>query len=311
MKKEKYQQTWFVFCIAMISCFLWGSAFPCIKLGYRWWRIKSDDWAGQLLFAGFRFALAGLLVIIFMSMIEKKILVPKKTSLVPIGWLSLFQTVLQYLFFYLGLAHTSGVKASVIIGSNVFVAYVIAGLIFKLEQFKLYKMIGCFFGFAGVMLVNLSGGGWNFQFHFMGEGFIFLSTIAYACSSVLLKKYGKIDNTVVLSGYQFLFGGIVLIIIGMIFGGSISTMNVNGKGLLMLGYLAFISAMAYSLWAMLLKYNDVSRVTIFGCMNPIFGVVLSFVLLNENQVLNPLAVVIALLLVCIGMLLVNRKKRTK
>lgn len=41
-----------------------------------------------------------------------------------------------------------------------------------------------------------------------GEGFIFLSTVSYAFSSVMLKRYSKEENTVMLSGWQFVFGGI-------------------------------------------------------------------------------------------------------
>ena len=47
-----------------------------------------------------------------------------------------------------------------------------------------------------------------------GEGFILLSTIAYAVSSVLIKIYSREDNPVMLSGWQFLLGGIIMILCG-------------------------------------------------------------------------------------------------
>ena len=89
------------------------------------------------------------------------------------------------------------------------------------------------------------------------------------------------------------------------------TMNVNGKGLLMLGYLAFISAMAYSLWAMLLKYNPVSKITVYGFMNPVFGVILSAFILGEAEQAFGIKSLGALILVCIGIYIVNGTKKEK
>lgn len=95
----------------------------------------------------------------------------------------MLQTVLQYFFFYVGLANTTGVKASIIEGVNVFVAVLVASLLFHQEKLTGKKIIGCLVGFAGVVIVNL-GGSMDMGFRLNGEGFIFLSTVAYAFSSV-------------------------------------------------------------------------------------------------------------------------------
>ena len=79
---------------------------------------------------------------------------PRKSAVGKIIWLSLLQTVLQYFFFYVGLAHTSGVKASVIEAVNVFVAILVSGYIFHQEKIRAGKLIGCVIGFAGVVLIN-------------------------------------------------------------------------------------------------------------------------------------------------------------
>ncbi len=73
-----------------------------------------------MLFAGTRFVLAGVLTILIGSVLNRKMLVPTKSSIPSIAKLGLFQTILQYIFFYIGLAHNSGVKASIINGSNTF-----------------------------------------------------------------------------------------------------------------------------------------------------------------------------------------------
>lgn len=304
MKKEMMQKTAVVWLLAMVCCLLWGSAFPCVKIGYDLFRIDASDTASQIVFAGTRFFLAGVLTLIFGSISQKRLLIPKKMDIPMIGKLALFQTILQYLFFYIGLAHTTGVKSSIIEAANVFIAILIASLIFHQEALTRQKMIGCVIGFAGVVLINLSGGGMDMSFQWNGEFFILLSTLAYALSSVFVKRYSSISDPVLLSGWQFCFGGLVMVLAGRIMGGSLTFYESGCVPLLL--YMALISAVAYSLWAVLLKYNPVSRVTVFGFMNPVFGVILSALLLHENGQAFTLRGVTSLILVCIGIYIVNR-----
>lgn len=305
-KEILMQKTVVVWLGAMICCALWGSAFPCIKLGYERFRIPSNAVGSQILFAGYRFTLAGILVIIMGSIINRSVIIPKKESWDKIIKLSFFQTIAQYLLFYIGLAHTSGVKASIIEGVNVFIAILVASLIYKQEKLTASKIIGCVIGFIGVLLANLTKEGLDMSMSFLGEGFILLSTTAYAFSSVYLKKYSKVENPMILSGYQFVIGGIIMSICGFAAGGKVSGFTAANTMLLL--YLAMVSAVAYSLWGMLLKYNPISRVAVFGFMNPIFGVILSAILLQESDSIGWKSIV-ALVLVCVGIYIVNRVKR--
>lgn len=305
-KKEAVMQKMAVVIILATICdLLWGSAFPFIKLGYMVFDIPSDETATQILFAGIRFTLAGLLVILFMSIVKRRFLRPHRLKTVGrVCVLSCFQTILQYIFFYIGLAHTNGVKGSIIEASNVFIAIFVASLIFRQEKLTLQKLTGSLIGFAGVVIINLNGLSFDLN---MGDGFVFLSTFAYAMSSVLLKRYSKEEDTVMMSGYQFLLGGLFMIVAGLGAGGHLTV--ITGKGLVILLYLAFISAMAYSLWATLLAYNPISRVAVMGFLNPVFGVILSAIILKEGDIVNYKSI-IALVMVCLGICVVywNGKK---
>ena len=295
-----------VFILAMVCCILWGSAFPCVKLGYRLFGIGTSDTFTQIAFAGIRFLLAGILALIIGSTAQKKWLVPAKWEIPRIVKLCLFQTVLQYFFFYLGLARTTGVKASIIEAANVFVAILVSSLIFRMERLTLKKMAGCIIGFAGVVLINLNSAATGMDLHMSltGEGFVFFSTVAYAFSSVLTKKYAKESNPVLLAAYQFMAGGLIMAVTGLAGGGRLQM--VTGKGIAMLLYLAFVSAAAFSVWGMLLKYNPVSKVAVYGFMNPMFGVILSALLLKEQgDAMGTGRAVIALLLVTAGIVIVN------
>ena len=109
-----FTKGWVVAVCAIICCLLWGSAFPCVKIGYRLFEIDTSSAPSLMLFAGTRFSLAGILVIIFGSIQQKKFLVPKPKNIWRVLIVALFQTAMQYTFFYIGLANTTGVKSAVL-----------------------------------------------------------------------------------------------------------------------------------------------------------------------------------------------------
>jgi drug/metabolite transporter (DMT)-like permease len=296
-----------VYILAIICCILWGSAFPCIKIGYSMLGITSNDTASQILFAGLRFTLTGMLTILIFSIINKSFLIPRKKSWVNIGKLGFVQTIVQYLFFYIGLSNTTAAKSSIIGGISPFAAILIACFIFKQEKFTKSKLLGSLIGFAGIIMINIDFINLKTSMTLTGEGFILISGVASALSSSMIKDYSKQENPVVLSGYQFLLGGVIMTAVGFIMGGKLNF--INKDAILILLYLALLSAIAYSLWSILLKYNSVSKVTIFGFMIPVFGVILSAILLKESKQALNLQSLISLLMVCFGIIIINKYNR--
>ncbi len=303
MKKSTLTKPHIIWLVAAFCCLLWGSAFPAIRAGYSALSIESTDTFSIILFAGIRFFGAGLLTLIIFSLVQKQPLIPKKNEFRKIGVLSLFQTILQYFFFYMGLAFTTGSRASVVNATSVFFAILIAALIFKQEKLTAAKILGSLVGFAGVILVSLdaftSGGS------LLGEAFILLSSVSYAFSSVFMKRYSTDSDPAMLSGSQFMLGGAVMIIIGLAFGGTPGA--INAGGFILTVYLMFVSALAYSLWSILIKFNDVSRVAVCGFLTPIFGFVLSLIFDSQSES-SALLAVPALVLAVAGIIIVNKRK---
>ena len=305
-KQNKLTQTGIVALLACVCCILWGSAIPVIKTGYHFLQVDSSDTASQIVFAGIRFTLAGILVLIFASIREKKVMLPDRTLLKYAIPVCLAQTVGQYFFFYIGVAHTSGVKGGIITGLGNFIAILLSCLVFRNERMTSQKIAGCVLGFAGVVVINLMGNSLDMGFKLIGEGFILIAQLSYGMSTVLINLFSKKVSPVVLSGTQFTMGGIVLTLIGIGMGGRLG--NVTTGGLSIIFYLALVSAVAYSLWGILLKYNPVSRVTVFGFMNPVFGVLLSALLLGETDQASGILGLLSLLLVSVGIYVVNSGK---
>lgn len=302
--KESILKNRLVVCLlAIFCCVLWGSAFPMIKVGYALMEIPSNEPFSQILFAGIRFTLAGILTVIIGSFISKKPLFPKKTSLFNILKLALSQTVLQYFFFYIGLANTTSVKSSIIKGTATFITILIACFLYKTEKFTTPKLWGCILGFTGIIIINLFGNTLQGGLNFFGEGFIFFSNITSAFSTCLIKKYSQNENPVVISGYQFFTGGLIMLLIGVIFGGRIH--NPSAQGIAVMLYLAFLSAVAYSIWGLLLKHNNVSNVAVFSFMTPVCGVLLSGLAPGESDKIFDIKNLIALVFVCAGIFIVN------
>lgn len=307
-RADFWRSTPIVILMAGIATFLWGSAFPCIKIGYRLFSIESGDTGGQMLFAGVRFAIAGLMVIAIACLLKRRFVYPALRDLPAVFLLSILQTSGHYFFFYVGMAHASGVSSSIINGSSTFFSILIAAWIFRTEKLSSRKIIGCLIGFAGVILIQLPGASLDTGFRLLGEGFILASALMSAFSSSYIKKLSLGGDPMVYCGYQFLLGGIVLALAGRIMGGRLVLAEAEGgrlAGILLLLYMAFISAMAYTLWSMLLKYNPVSRITVFGFMNSMFGVLLSAIFLHEANQAFSLYGLAALFLVSAGIILVN------
>ena len=259
----------------------------------------------QILFAGVRFTISGILTILIGSLLQRKWLKPQKGSGGMILRLAFFQTVLQYLLFYIGMAHTTGVKGSIIESASVFMAVLFASVLFHQERLTVGKAFGCVLGFAGVVLINLTDCGLSGGFSFIGEGFVLLSAASYAMSSVLMKRYSAKENPLTLSGYQFLLGGCVMILVAISGGGRLE--QTSGWSVVLMLYMGALSAAAYSLWSLLLQHNDVSRVAVFAFATPIFGVFLSAILLHESSQIPWVQSMASLLLACTGICIVNRR----
>ncbi|ABM39124.1 DMT family transporter [Polaromonas naphthalenivorans] len=293
-----------VFLVASLCCLLWGSAYPAIKNGYALFNIAAGDIPSKLVFAGYRFLFAGL-VLLAIAAIGKKTLRLERRTLGQAALLGLTQTSLQYVFFYIGLAYATGVKSSIMNATGTFFSVLLAHWIYKNDRLSANKALGCLIGFAGVMVVNFSAGLLSFDVALRGEGFIVIAAFVLSAASIYGKKVSQQVDSVVLTGYQLAIGGLALLLLGFAAGGTLSGFTVKSAALL--AYLVVLSSAAFALWTILLKYNRVSMVTVFNFMVPVFGTMLSALFLDERILEWKNGV--ALLLVCLGIWLVTREEK--
>lgn len=305
VKPALYQTRTGVFALATLCCALWGSSYPAIKNGYALLQIAPADLAGQMLFAGWRFTLAGLILLLAALVLRKRLLPVSRRQAGQVVLLGLVQTALQYVFFYIGVAHASGIKSSIMNATGVFFSVVLAHFIYASDRLNRGRALGCLIGFAGVVVVNLGRGGagaFEFDFTLTGEGFVAFSAFILAAAAIYGKGLSRGMDAMVMTGWQLFIGGLVLTGIGMIGGGHLEAMGMQAGALL--AYLALLSAVAFSVWSLLLKHNPVGMVAPFNFLIPVFGVSLSAIFLGES--LLRWSYLSALILVCAGIWLVTR-----
>lgn len=283
---------------------LWGSAYPTLKRSYEELGIDGTDWFEQFVFAGYRFTLAGLLIFLFM-MVAKEPLRFRQGSLKPILSLAVVQTVLQYVFFYTGLAHSSGVFGAVIAGTITFFSIILAQIVDPSDRITRGKAVGLLLGMAGLVFLALPKGidqGWSNAFG-VGELLLLAAALFAGIGNLLSKQAVSRLPVAYVNGYQMLLGGLALIVIG---GSAVGFAPFHwtdaAVGLLL--YSAVISSAGFVIWNYVMKYNSVGSTASFLFLTPVFGVILSALFLDETI---GLAVIASLTSVCGGIVLVNRK----
>ncbi len=291
-----------VVALATLCCLLWGSSYPAIKTGYALLGITQQDIPSKLVYAGYRFLLAGIGVALAAWLLQKKFPVLPRGQLRQVFLLGIAQTSLQYVFFYIGLAYTTGVRASILNATTTFFSVLLAHFLYKDDRLSARKAVGCALGLAGVLAVNadasLLGSGVSLQ----GEGFIVLAAFVLSAASIYGKRVSQRMDAMTMTAWQLAIGGLVLLAAGYLTGGSLGRLDLTSSLLLL--YLAALSAVAFTLWSLLLKHNPVGLVSMFAFLVPLFGAALSGIWLDEDVLTwTNLA---ALVLVCGGVLLVTR-----
>ncbi len=315
-------QQWFTHPVgltvsAVMTTLLWGSAMPAVKIGYEKLQIGTGQTFEQWVFAGYRFTLAGIMLVIFASVVERAVhkgdradagsTIRKRTSVKSgstwfrVSRLAAVQTFMQYLCFYIGLSLSTGMQGAIISGATCFFQMVVARFIDSSERFTRRKTVGLLLGFAGVAVVTLTQGGFHVKLG-LGDICLILSALFGGIGNVLAKHESRDLPVLWLTGRQMLLGGIGLMIVGTVKAG-ITPFQWELETMLLLAYLAFLSAAGFGLWNMIMKYNAVGKVSMYLFLIPVFGVFLSVVLLGEHFNEWTLA---ALLLVVAGIVVVNR-----
>ncbi len=278
-KTSIFQKPTWVVVFALTAAIAWGWAFPLIKVGFHAFGITADMTGCKMLFAGLRFAAAGLIILSVAFGSGRSF----KTKVTNDWWyilaFALMNTTLHYFFFYIGMSHSEGSRAAILNSLSTFLVVLLACACFKSDKLTSRKIIGCAVGFCGILTLNL-GGAESGIFTWLGDGMIIINAICSALSGLMTRGLSRKVDVFVGTGYSLTFGGMLLIIPGLLFGGTLP--HVNMLGIVCLLLLIAISAVGFALYNKLLSCNPVGKVAIYNSLIPIVGAVTSCLCLGET-----------------------------
>lgn len=297
-----FQRPAWVVVFAMTAAIAWGWAFPLIKVGFNAFGITTDMTGSKMLFAGIRFAAAGLIILSVARSSRRSFTTSKASDWWFILAFALMNTTLHYFFFYVGMSHSEGSRAAILNSLGTFLVVLLACACFKSDKLTPQKIVGCMVGFCGILALNI-GGAESGQFTWLGDGMIILNALCGALSNLMTRGLSRRINVFVGTGYSLTIGGLLLIIPGLLWGGTLP--HINALGIVCLLLLIAISAIGFALYNKLLSCNPVGRVAIFNSLIPIVGAVTSCLCLGEafHQ-----KYVLAGGLAALGIYLINKRK---
>lgn len=267
-------------CLSLFAMLLWGSAIPVVKLTYLELMIGKGDIGNKILLAGIRFFISGLISLIYFAVFDNNISKNQKIDWKFILLLGVIQTSVQYIFYYIGLSNTFGINSSIIQASNSFLVCIFSAILIPQDKINSKVIISLIIGTIGIIITNSSSGqGFNMG-NLNGDGFIFIATSINALCTILVRKYAANQNAYILNGFQFLFGSILLLLIG--FNAAETSLDFGLKSISLIVYSGFISATTFTIWTLVIQKYSANEFGIYKLFVPIFGSILSVILLGEN-----------------------------
>ena len=255
-----FQRPVWVALLAFTAAFSWGWAFPLVKLGFAEYGITQDMTASKMLFAGLRFGLAGIIILLIAATTGRSF---SYKSTAPKGSFSnalflllfaLMNTTLHYACFYIGLSYSQGARAAILNSMSVFTLVILACIFFKSDKMTYRKMLGCVVGFAGILTLNM-GNQESGAFTLLGDGLIILNALCGAFAGLLTRGVNKRIDVFVGTGYSLAVGGALLIIPSLLMGATLPQITLWGVCILAL--LVGISTIGFALYNKLLTCNPI------------------------------------------------------
>lgn len=261
--------------LALLTMLLWGSLFPMVKLGFSAYNVNST--ADILLFAGIRFAICGGVICIYSAVTNAGSYRPAGQSIFPILLSGVFAIILHYGFTYLGLELTDSSKTALLkqIGALLYVCF--SFLFIKEDHPTVKKILAAAVGFLGIITLNISSEGVSFS---VGDLLILCASFCTVFSNVISKKVFEKVSPITFTGISQLFGGVVLLVIGISTGGRVH-FSLNAE-LWIMAYICTASIVSYCIWFGIVKSGELSKLFIIKFAEPVFACIFGALILGED-----------------------------
>jgi len=290
------QLRWQPIAILLVLALVWGANMAVIKIGARE--------LPPLFMAGLRSLVASACLYIWIK--------AKGLSLFPSIKVLLHGVVIGLFFgsefglIYVGLEYTLVSRTYVLVYTAPFFVAVGAHFFLKGDRLNRWKAAGLVLAFAGVVVLFMKDLG-SFSFRTLpGDLMVLAAGALWGCTTVYLKKYLS-HRTVPLQTlfYQVFFSAPPLFLMSILLEDPIVPNISLATGFSVFYQCIIVACLSYLVWFELIHRYPVSLLHAFTFFTPVFGVFLSGALIM-GEIISP-SMVVALTLVSLGMILVNRK----
>lgn len=266
--------------IAILACLVWGSAFAFAKIGF--------EYMPPVRLSGFRFMLAGIILLPFL-LVRRYDWSELKGQFRFITIFAIIQTFFQYGLFYYGLNLVPASISAIIIGAGPFFITVMAHYLLKEDRITLRKTFSIICGLSGVVFISLKNDV-DISQHpnfYWGVIALVMSNIIGSASNIIVVRHNKKLSSVALTSMSCFIGGVMLYLLSLFVEPS-DNYGLIGYPIAFYGsllWLAMIPAVAFSLWYFILQLPGVkvSEINIWKFLVPVFGVVLSWMMLTDES----------------------------
>lgn len=257
----------FVFALLIVlTTSLMGSSFAIGKIGL--------EYVSPLLLVGLRFSIAGTLMVVFVMLFKRPH--PKKAKdWLRMGLVGAVQTAGVMGAIFLSLRTITAGESAILTFTNPLLVVIFGTLLMGI-RYRLVQWGGVLVGFIGVFITM----GSQVQME-IGTFFGFASAICWAAGTLLIKQWGRRFDTWVLTAYQMLFGGMILLAGSAFLEEAVLVLNTTSMFVIL--WLSIpASIVQFAIWFFLLQKGHPGKVSAFLFLAPFFGVLSGWLLLNEK-----------------------------
>jgi drug/metabolite transporter (DMT)-like permease len=262
---------------AVVACLLWSTAYAGIKLG-----LQYDK---PFHFAGVRFIISGIIILPFTVSPRLYLKIVRENWKV-IGMVTFFQIIVNYSLFYMGLQLVPGALGAVIAGSQPLVTALLASLMHEEDKLTRRKVITIICGISGVILISAGRQAFRFgaTIELLGVVMILVANSSLSLGNIIVSLKSKGINPYVLSSSALFLGGLMLYLISIPVEGIPSGPFPMDYWIILL-WLSFMAAVAFSIWFKLLQRPGVkvSELNLWKFIIPVAGAILSWLLVPDEK----------------------------
>ena len=208
-----------------------------------------------------------------------------------------------FLFLYWGSALTDASRATIFVNSNPLWVAVGAHFLLVHDRLSRGKSVGLICSFLGLILVFEAKSPALGPLHWVGDCMELLSGLFWAASAIYIKRYPA-GRSQLQTLFVQLFFSIPILVLGWLVFERKGPVMLNSTMVANLLYqIVIVGFLSYFVWLRLIHLHPVSKVSAFIFLSPLFGVLLSGLILKEEI---PILLWVGLGLAASGLYLVNR-----